>query len=123
MSRFGQYGVAREFTIGEEKFEFKPLSYKDIGKFWKIMQHMNKVTRKFFTKDKKELTDDESQEVFASFDEVTLADLVYLEQQMVKQSYPDEKEDEVAAFVAKNVFNLIAPLIEVNIGTYAQPPK
>jgi len=84
-------------------YELLPLSGKYMGKLMSLVKELSK------TKDKK---DDEALDAISE-DAINLLTELLLE--TFKKSYPKEDEVILDAFVSQNMFQLIEPLMEVNL--------
>ncbi|OYT26525.1 MAG: hypothetical protein B6V02_01515 [Thermoprotei archaeon ex4572_64] len=84
-------------------YELLPLSGKYMGKLMKLVKELSK------TKDKKE------DEALDAISEEAINLLTELLLETFKKSYPKEDEVILDAFVSQNMFQLIEPLMEVNL--------
>jgi phosphorylcholine metabolism protein LicD len=99
------------YKIGQDDFEIKPLEYRHLGKFWKLITKFSK----FATNKDKELTPEDTVKIIEAMDEDTINLLTELEFEMMTTSYPDKTKDVIKSFVRDNMFQLMTPLMEINV--------
>lgn len=107
MASFEKYEMyAKEYTIDEDKYLFKPLGGKHFPKLFGVMKKLNG-----------------NEDILKVIDEKVIEDLIYLQNEMVKVSYPNLKEQTVEAFVKANIMELIEPLFDVNMNIAKSQPR
>lgn len=87
-----------KLVIGEDTFYLKPLKYKYMPKFWKLINSTSKF-----------------KEGENTFNDEIIELLLELEYATIKESYPDIKEEKLQDFVRDNMFSIFPIMMELNI--------
>ena len=88
----------------EHTFNFKPLPFRFYPELFKILAVIQKYQG------------DDENALFQLLSDDSMASLLNLELEMVKNSFPDLSDEDAERFVSSNCFQLIEPLLMVTVG-------
>jgi len=89
--------------IEGENYIIKPLSGKYIGLLFEVIKDLDVEDKE----DEKAILQKLSADVIAKLHEICF--------QTMKKSYPEQQDDKLSDWVSQNLFNLVKPIVKVNI--------
>jgi hypothetical protein len=99
---------AQEFELDGQKYKFKPLTGRYIGKIYSLMKSFSKVKEGSETS------------VLEAMDEATVGQLYDVVYETVIKSYPTEDKVKLEAWVSQNLMRLIEPVLKINLPSEAK---
>lgn len=96
---------------GEEVvFTFQPLPFKHYPRIYKVLGELQKLES---SKDEALSDEEQSKRFLERLSPETVDELLGLELEMVRKSYPELSESRAELFVTSNVFGLVEPLVQL----------
>lgn len=106
------------FQIGEDTFRFSALQYKHLPAFYEFFNRFSSMIPEDVAKriqNGEKLADEEGMKYGKQMlDKEFIEQLVPLEYEMVKESYPELDDKMIGSFIRDNMFELLEPLISLN---------
>lgn len=107
----------KEVEIAGQKYKFRPLSGRYIGKLYKLTMAMSKARDEASAENPGASDEVLNKETMVRFmTEENVLNLHTLSCEMVKASYPDQDPQHVDEWVSQNLLEMLGPLNEVNMG-------